>query len=885
MSNGKVTSGSAAAASLDDFAAPATWKAFIDASKAPMELCDNGIKLGATQNLTYAPCFRVVIDKNAQDQPYLKIECRLRRDGGKECEHASDITHGGQALEFSNAMRHLVAFHKYIINSEHQHLLKEKSAAEPDECSVFSRDAIAKEKDAITKLIITTGLPVNTFSTSSVGWTEYNASKRPVFARSTLMDNIKRMITDQVKKPNDAKKALLEARVGVYDFNLPTMYCLSHDSYKARNGESKTSMVIQFGAETVQSSLSLDLPELRPLSWFFALKPSETVAVETTDASGETHFIEMPAPHTSANIAKQLSKCIDDLDLAHGRSRALALASDTASNVMGVVNDPCFKDSGLYLLEGDGGGFSGPRGIECFAHVGDLAAEDVPKEVTAFDDILTFAESVEILFQKEVFFALLKQEQAKLGMPETKLVRHGATRFFTRIISLKQITTNCKPILAINADLITDSATKTKLRSVQMKLLNEIDNMAMLVDIFSYAMKHTPRLNCQRAYTISLELLFFVQQDNHLDELLKKEAQLRTSEDGDVGATGVVYDCIMAYKRASFRRRAAVAHWDVPEAIPEGIDHDVNKELTPMQKVRRVARDRAVQAAMLLDLAISNEDFEACGASTDHAKAHIIAVLKTAIIHMVEMDAGLEAEAEVSDGASAQPPAKKQKVDSRYASYEDEKDAITSQVKGKFESAGQFAERVAAEVAACKKRWNRGGSRMKVPKPGDINFGKWAESESQRLVNLEWSAFLEFREAHAGTPRYGEPMAPYTRLDEAGVIVDVPEKKERYTFWPSKKKTWPALYYCALVILGLPSTSTSNESAHSIAAYIMSKLRARLSDDNHEMLTLAKINIERDLKQKMAEKKLSPTMAAQELFRMKYGIIDVAALDAALEEV
>jgi hypothetical protein len=64
----------------------------------------------------------------------------------------------------------------------------------------------------------------------------------------------------------------------------------------------------------------------------------------------------------------------------------------------------------------------------------------------------------------------------------------------------------------------------------------------------------------------------------------------------------------------------------------------------------------------------------------------------------------------------------------------------------------------------------------------------------------------------------------------------------------------------------------------------MSKLRTRLTDDNHELLTLAKINIERDLKRKMAEKKLSAAMAAQELFRMKYGIIDGAVLDAALEE-
>jgi len=317
--------------------------------------------------------------------------------------------------------------------------------------------------------------------------------------------------------------------------------------------------------------------------------------------------------------------------------------------------------------------------------------------------------------------------------------------------------------------------------------------------------------------------------------------------------------------------------------------HDINKELTLAQQARRVARDRVVQAGMMLDMAISNVDFESTGASTEHAKAYLVALIKTAIVNMIYMDAGLDIEADEAEGGAgvgaAAPAAKKPRVaERRYVSYELEKDAITSQVKGKFESAGQFAARVAAEVASCKKRWNRGGSRMKLPKPDDANLGKWAEAEALRLINLEWSSFLEYREEHAGALRFGQPFAPYSSIDEACKVIEVPEKKERYTFWPSKKKTWPALYYCALVVLSTPSTSTANESSHSIAAYIMSKLRTRLTDDNHELLTLAKINIERDLKRKMAEKKLSAAMAAQELFRMKYGIIDGAVLDAALEE-
>ena len=74
---------------------------------------------------------------------------------------------------------------------------------------------------------------------------------------------------------------------------------------------------------------------------------------------------------------------------------------------MAVANDPHFENSGLYLLETDGGGFSGSRAGECFVHVGDLAAEDTPKMVPSFDAVLAFAESVEILFQKENLLSLI----------------------------------------------------------------------------------------------------------------------------------------------------------------------------------------------------------------------------------------------------------------------------------------------------------------------------------------------------------------------------------------------------------------------------------------------------------------------------------------------
>ena len=74
--------------------------------------------------------------------------------------------------------------------------------------------------------------------------------------------------------------------------------------------------------------------------------------------------------------------------------------------------------------------------------------------------------------------------------------------------------------------------------------------------------------------------------------------------------------------------------------------------------------------------------------------------------------------------------------------------------------------------------------------------------------------------------------------------VDEPENKDRYKYWPKNRARFPAHAFGATLALCSPASTLANESSLSIAAYIMNKLRSRLGDATHELLTLAKINIE-----------------------------------------
>ena len=80
--------------------------------------------------------------------------------------------------------------------------------------------------------------------------------------------------------------------------------------------------------------------------------------------------------------------------------------------------------------------------------------------------------------------------------------------------------------------------------------------------------------------------------------------------------------------------------------------------------------------------------------------------------------------------------------------------------------------------------------------------------------------------------------------------VDVPEVTARYTCWPKMQSLFPAHFYAATIALCSPASALACESTFSVVtAYIMNKLRSRITAQTHELLALAKINVERSLKE------------------------------------
>ena len=92
-----------------------------------------------------------------------------------------------------------------------------------------------------------------------------------------------------------------------------------------------------------------------------------------------------------------------------------------------------------------------------------------------------------------------------------------------------------------------------------------------------------------------------------------------------------------------------------------------------------------------------------------------------------------------------------------------------------------------------------------------------------------------------------EQLAGYTSLHDSLVTRDskifgdpFEEKKERYEFWPKYGSRFPALYFCAKILLGTTLSAMENERFHSGAAYINNKLRSSLKAASISRLTLLK---------------------------------------------
>lgn len=145
-----------------------------------------------------------------------------------------------------------------------------------------------------------------------------------------------------------------------------------------------------------------------------------------------------------------------------------------------------------------------------------------------------------------------------------------------------------------------------------------------------------------------------------------------------------------------------------------------------------------------------------------------------------------------------------------------------------FVDAGQFKADNAADIARVTAKYNASRAATRVAKSGNVLPEDDGFGELQALLEVEFGQLQELVKATAASAgdEYGDPLA------DKGAAA-------RYEFWPSKKTSWPVLYFCARQLLCAKWTSSENERVHSASGRFLSKLRSSMTARNLEVSYVA----------------------------------------------
>jgi hypothetical protein len=215
-------------------------------------------------------------------------------------------------------------------------------------------------------------------------------------------------------------------------------------------------------------------------------------------------------------------------------------------------------------------------------------------------------------------------------------------------------------------------------------------------------------------------------------------------------------------------------------------------------------------------------------------------------------------------------------IASAFKSHAEEIAHIDAFQKGFAETPANFSARVSAARKSADAIWGvkRGSGALAVVMSDEDQLEKLL-IEGLKAEFLTWDGVrATFKEN-----QFGHPFAPCKYIDGKGKMVVHKEVPERYRLWPKQRAQLGLLFFLCTCVLCAPETSTSNESFHSIAAYILRSLRRSLTPSKAEAYSIMKKTLPKQLKAQQ-------TVQMQELEQQAIvdGFLDTAAVDALLDD-
>ena len=137
--------------------------------------------------------------------------------------------------------------------------------------------------------------------------------------------------------------------------------------------------------------------------------------------------------------------------------------------------------------------------------------------------------------------------------------------------------------------------------------------------------------------------------------------------------------------------------------------------------------------------------------------------------------------------------------------------------------------------------------RLQVRGAGGLGSGEDDDPMLPILHELISEVESFFMEVHVPKAKEDNPYGLY------GDPLAAKGKSCRYSYWPSKRKVFPLLFFCALQLLGGRCATVTNERIHSPATRITKGLRGCLKPEKTERLTLSFFFLREEVKALVAK--------------------------------
>jgi len=727
-----------------------------------------------------------------------------------KCDYKLKVFTLTSPRNLGNWIKHSQTHHPYLLTDEDR-----KDVVRTDQSTSkrprTENDAVTKEQQVSqVKLVVTAGLPLS--FVEHPAFRQYNKDH-------DIQTTLSRRTAARITQELEDKEVVIPRRViltkvfeqetlthGAVYMNVCGKISASVDGWTSMGGQmlDSLSLTVPYVTEPGIGPFAKS-SQLRPrVVWLglYHLLPGNLKDYEADD--------DIPAgKYYSADVrAEQFQKWLNEITYGEGKrlscANLLHINSDTTSVQPAFVGllPHC---GGIQRLQRDRNAplMSGPFFMECNQHVSNLCASDLLKDNT-FKTVHTAVNNLSVFLRgSDKRIETLFDAEKELGWETLKKpITYPITRFNYAILQIKRLLELIDPMQYMNNNQMfgTDVETSLTFNSLYAQFKAYSAQAESIVQLFEPQLKHSAAMGSASAYTTSLAQVYFCKLRDHADELILKPEGIR------IKSTITTYLCSLYDRLASV---AAIKKALDAQKLPDGCAYNDPAKYAAfkvsIKHHRKVYRDDIVNAAALLDPSVFQK-YGSYSHNRSEAMTFMVRLIKGCIVQEEHI------EIELSDSEDSEDDdlhaVKKKRTLKR--DYNKSKREIENETKKDWRmDDDEFEIEKNKRLSELRKEYVAKG--LVLPNDTPVATRTEARTVDESDIHMMIDSQLQvYTDLHASlvskdSKIFGDPFE---------------EKKERYEFWPKYGSRFPALYFCAKIVLGTTLSAMENERFHSAAAYI-----------------------------------------------------------------